>query len=58
MLSAGVRSEPFFFHFLVKTEPAASQVKLTDFPSIVWFVDDVTEALDILTVGQKIMDFV
>ena len=35
-------------------EPAAaSQVKLTEFPSIGRFVDDVTAAPDILSVGQK-----
>ncbi|KAI3360543.1 hypothetical protein L3Q82_002422 [Scortum barcoo] len=58
MLSAKIRSEPSFIHFLVKTEPAASQLKLAEIPSIITFVEALTEASDILSVGQKIMDFV
>ena len=58
MLSVRIRSESSFFHSLVKLEPAAaSQVKLTEFPSISRFDDDVMEAPDILSVGQKITEF-
>ena len=46
MLSVRVRFESSFIHILVKMEPAAaSQVKLTDFPSIGRLVG-VTEAPD------------
>lgn len=48
--------EPSFIHILENTEPAASQVKFTEFPSIGRFVDGVTEVPDILSVGQKFMD--
>ena len=58
MLSVRTRSESSFLHSLVKMEPAAaSQVKLTEFPSIDRFVDDVTAAPDILSVEKKIIDF-
>lgn len=58
MLSVRVRFEPSFTHFLVKTVPAASQVRLTELPSIGMFVDDLTEAPDILSVEQNITEFV
>lgn len=53
MLSAGIKSEPSFLQFLVKTEPEASQVKLTELPSTGRFVDGSTEAADIFSVCQK-----
>ncbi|KAI9515306.1 hypothetical protein NQZ68_026038, partial [Dissostichus eleginoides] len=46
MFTVGVRSKPPFLHFLVKTEPAASQINLKEFPSIGRFDGDVTEAPD------------
>ncbi len=56
MSSVRIRSEPFFFHILVKTEPAASQVKLSELPSIGRFVDGLIDSSDIVPVGQKTKD--
>ena len=56
MLTDVIRAEPSFIHVLENTEPAASQVKFTEPPSISGLVDDVTEVFDILSVGQKFMD--
>ena len=54
MLPFRIRSESFFIHILSKMEPAAaSQINLTDFPSIGRVVG-VTETPDILSVGQKV----
>ena len=46
-----VRAEPLIIHSLVQTDPAASQVKLREFPSISRFVDGVIEAFDMSSVG-------
>lgn len=56
MLPSGVTSTSPFLHSLLNTEPAASQDKLKEFPSIGWFVFDVIEAPDIFSVEKKICE--
>lgn len=55
MLSVRVSLEPSFIQFLVKTEPEASQVKLTEVPTAGRFVEDLSkiEAPDIFSVCQE-----